>query len=211
MSHARMFAACTIACALTLICGPAFAQTAVATTIDISPLIGYGLAGVSLVIFVLAAWYLNGHVKDANSRAAIMLALEKGVQFGINKVEGALPTGTLSVNVGSSVAAQALKYVLDFAPQAAQQFGLTPQALAKMIWARLPAVDGQVSDDTFNQIAAAATGTAVAAPNTSDLLAAIAPVVEQAIADALAKLAANKTTTVTTASVTPAAATPAAA
>ena len=112
---------------------------------------------------------------------------------GFNVVQGATKDKVLTVDVGSSVVAQALKYLIQFAPDAASHFGLDQESLAKMLWARLPAVDGQVSDDTFKQIVAIANGTQAApAINPSDLALAIGPAVEQAMTAFLNRLPAQQ-------------------
>jgi hypothetical protein len=163
---------------------PAFAQTA-ATGLDLSPVLTFGLQGASMLILLAAAWFIYGHVKDANARTALMGILEKGVSLGYNVVDGALKDKVVNVNVGSTIAAQALKYALQFGPDAIAHFGLTPASLAKMIWARLPAVDGQVSDDTFNQIVATATGAPAPAANIATQVEAVMPAFLQALGDYL--------------------------
>jgi hypothetical protein len=166
---------------------PAYAQGASGTGVDLSPALTAGLSGVSLLIVVVALWFINGHVKDANARTALLGIVEKGVSLGYNVVNGALKDKVVSVNVGSSVAAQALKYVLQFGPDAAKHFGLDNASLAKMIWARLPHVDGTVTDETFNQIVASATGGPATISDVGKLVADAAPALVDAIVDLIAK------------------------
>lgn len=168
---------------ITFIAGPAAAQTAAVTGVDLSPVLTFGLQGVGMVILLAAAWFIYGHVKDANARTALMSILEKGVSLGYNVVDGALKDKVVNVNVGSSVASQALKYALQYGPDAIAHFGLTPASLAKMIWARLPAVDGPVSEDTFNQIVATATGTPAPSVSIGAQVEQLAPAVLQWIGD----------------------------
>lgn len=173
---------------ITLIAGPAYAQTAAATGLDLSPLLTLALQGVGTLLLLLAMWFIYGHVKDANMRAALLGILEKGVSLGYNATQGALKDKVVNVNVGSSIASVALKYALQLGPDALAHFGLTDNlpALAKMIWARLPAVDGPVTDDTYNQIVASATGTAAPAGSILSQAEDAAPLIIQALGDYLA-------------------------
>jgi hypothetical protein len=198
MTLLRLITAAAIACAIATcpftpaalhFIAPAFAQSVASApgAADFSPVVTVGLSVASLAALIVGAWFIYGHVKDQNARTALLTILEKGVSLGFNVVEGALKDKVLNVNVGSSVAAQALKYVLQFAPDALAHFGLNdPAVVAKMIWARLPAVDGPVSDDTFHQIAAAATGKG--APASAADVAALVAQAAPALAEELTKL-----------------------
>lgn len=149
--------------AVMMIAGPALAQfiggAVTASSYDIAPLVQTGIAGVFLIVTIIGAWFIYGHVADANARAALLSGLEKAVSFGFNVTAGALKDKTLNVNVGSSVVANALKYAQANLPAALARFGFDDKAAARALWARLPHVDGDVTDTTFNQIVAAANGT----------------------------------------------------
>lgn len=181
--------------AVALIAGAAYAQNEVLglvsppTAVDFTPLFGQVVQSVMLIVMLGVTWLVNKYVKDANTRATLLAAAQNAAKFGVNKIEGAVPGSVLTVNLGSAVAAEAVKYLQAVVPDALAHFGLDGEALAKFVWAHLPPVDGTVSDSTFTQIAAAASGSPSAstapAPTASDIVAALAPALEAAV-DALA-------------------------
>jgi hypothetical protein len=164
---------------------PAIAQplgqavVGVDTTFNIAPILIAVAQILAVAVLVAGVWLINGKVKDQNQRTALLGGLEKAVSFGINAVNGATKDKTLSINVGSTVVATALRYLQQFVPDAMNHFGMDEKSAAKALFARLPGVDGTVTDATFEQIVAAAHGTA---PNFS---VADAGVSAAAIADAI--------------------------
>lgn len=145
---------------------PAIAQplgTAVVgtdTTFNLAPVLIAVAQILAVGVLIVGVWLINGKVKDQNQRVALTGILEKAVAFGINAVNGAAKDKTMPVNVGSTVVATALRYVQQFGPDAMAHFGMDEKSAAKALFARLPGVDGPVSDATFDQIVAAAHGTA---------------------------------------------------
>lgn len=63
--------------------------------------------------------------------------LQKGIDYGINAVQGATKDKTLSVDVGNKVLAHAVQYVLDNAPSWLQAWMGGPDQIVKKIFARL--------------------------------------------------------------------------
>lgn len=141
---------------------PAFAQSIAiggpVSTVDAMPWLMLLLQGLGLVILLAVGWFVYGHVKDQNSRNAFLNIAAQAVSYGINVVAGATKDKTMSVNVGSSVIANALKFLQTYGPQAMERFGITEQDAVKMLWSRLPSVDGHVDEGTFAQVIAASKG-----------------------------------------------------
>lgn len=142
---------------------PVFAQPVtiggpVSTTVDAMPWLMLLLQGLGLLILLAVGWFVYGHVKDQNSRNAFLNIAAQAVSYGINVVNGATKEKTMSVNVGSSVVANALKFMQTYGPQAMARFGITEQDAVKMLWSRLPSVDGHVDEGTFAQVIAASKG-----------------------------------------------------
>lgn len=135
--------------------------------------------------------FVQGHLKDQAAKDTVLRAIENGVSFGLNKVDGALAGKPLTVNLGSAVATQAVKYVMNLVPNAAKRLGLDEAALAKIAVAKLPGVEGHISDEAVNGIAAAATGRAMASANVNDLVDSLIPALLPAIEKVLAARAAT--------------------
>jgi hypothetical protein len=163
------------------------------TAVDLAPLLQLVVQSLLVVVASVAAYFIQGHMKDDNARRTVLTAIENGVQFGMNKVNGALMGRPLDVQLGSSVAAQAVKYATTLVPDALARLGLGPEQLAKLAVAKLPAVDGHMSDDAIGEIAGVASGR-IAPPaktDTAALVVELAPLLEQLIAAMLAKRAAS--------------------
>lgn len=156
------------------------------TAIDVAPLVSaiaqLAIPAIGTVIYAL----LQSHLKDQAAKDTVLKAIKNGVSFGLNKVDGALAGKPLNVQLGSSVATQAVKYAMALVPDAAKRLGLNEASLAKIAVAKLPGVEGHISDEAINGIAAAATGRAVASASTTDivnaLIPAILPEIEKVIA-----------------------------
>jgi hypothetical protein len=127
-------------------------------TVELMPILMTAAQIAAVLVLTLAGWFVYKHVKDQNARDAILNVFEKAVGFGINVVSEASKDRTMSVNVGSSVVANGLRYALAQAPDALKRFGFDEVGIARALWARLPNVQGEVNDQTFNSIVAAATG-----------------------------------------------------
>jgi len=122
-----------------------------------------GVAGVTAqwLIWIVGASALalvQRNVKDKQARDTLSAAILNGVNYDFNMVPGALKGHTLAIDVGSKVAAHALRYVLDAGGAEAKRLDLQPADLAKRIIARIPNMDGETSDAIVHQVAAAAAG-----------------------------------------------------
>jgi len=125
---------------------PAFADvvdSAVATAIDLKPILDVALQLAAAVLLGFGGWVIRWLLlklrldADAQVRAYLTQALEAGVNMGIGKVSGA--AGKLhKVEIRNQVTAEALRYVVERVPGAIEHFGLTPAVVAQMIAARLP-------------------------------------------------------------------------
>lgn len=157
------------------------------TAVDLTSLVLLAVHLGMLGVLAGAYFLVNKYVKDEAARKVVFTAIASGVGYGMNKTQGALAGKVLSVNVGSQVAATALSYVKDAVPAAVGRFGLTDAALAKMIFARLPSVDGPVPDETITTIVKASGGGTVPPPSAGDLITILLPEIEAVVARALDK------------------------
>ncbi len=147
-------------------------------TVDIAPLVKAFADAAIPVIGMLIYYLLQGHLKDTAARTAVLGAIENGVQFGMNKVDGALAGKPLNVQIGSDVAAHAVRYALDLVPDAAKRLDLSPTKLAKIAVAKLPGVEGAIGSDVIAGIAAAANGEAVKPVDMDDVTKALMTIAE---------------------------------
>lgn len=160
--------ACAIV-AVTLFQLSAFAQGAAvppASSVDLGALVQAAGSLVVSGVSVVAYFFLNKYVKDANARTVLLGAIENGVKWGIAKVPGALPGHALSVGVGSQAAAAALQHVINTVPDALARHGTDLSGIVRIALGKLP-IDGQIDDATVNRIIANATGKAV--PSAADV------------------------------------------
>jgi hypothetical protein len=116
-------------------------------------------------VSIVAYFFLNKYVKDANARTVLLGAIENGVKWGVAKTAGALPGHALSVNIGSQAAAAALQHVIDTVPDALARHGNDFAGIVRIALGKLP-IDGSIDDATVNQIVANATGKA---PTAADI------------------------------------------
>lgn len=140
---------------------PAFAQQVVGgpiTTIDAMPWLMLILQGLGILVLIIVGWFVYGHVKDQNARNAFLNIAAQAVSYGYNVVAGATKDKTLSVNVGSSVVANALNFLRTYGPDAMVRFGINESDAVKMLWSRLVSVDGSVTDATLSNIVSASKG-----------------------------------------------------
>lgn len=154
------------------------------TAVDFAPLVSSLAQLLFVVVATAIAAYAQKHVKNADARTKILAAIDNGVAFGMNRVGGALAGKTLDVNLGSSVAAQAVRYAMATVPDAVAHLGLDEAHLAKIAVAKLPAVDGEISDDAIHSIVTAAGGHAPPMPTLQDAL----DIIRKSVADGSLKI-----------------------
>lgn len=201
-----LFATLAACAAVEFIAIPALAQfaqpgttmqvgtSAVGSVVDLAPMLMVIVEILATLALVAAAWFIFRHVTNQDARNALLSVAEKAVAFGINATNGALKDKTMSVNLGSSVVATAMKYALNAAPDALKKFGWDDKTLARALWARLPGVDGGLDDATLNQIVAAGSGTAPAG-SLVNAAAVSAPALAEALLAAIQKAKENGSVT----------------
>lgn len=129
----------------------AFAQDAPSTVIDLGPLIEALLALAAAAITAFAGFgvrYLQrklGIALDEDSRRALMNALNRGVDFALNRAGGLLPR---EIDARNALVAEAANYVIRSTPDALARFGITPERLREMIEARLPVDEPAIGSTT---------------------------------------------------------------
>lgn len=117
---------------------------AFAAEVDIRPLIDLGIQIVGACILaavgVLVPYALRKFKLDidAGHRDAIEKALAAAVNYGIQKA-GALSNKVDPIEVKNEAVAAAASYAVSKVPDALKHFDITPEKLAEMIRARLPA------------------------------------------------------------------------
>mgnify|MGYP007106202572 CR=1 FL=1 len=128
------------------IAAPAFAQTQVAVEGIYNVLQPYLLAVVSAIAAAVVGWLaellrrkFNLDI-DAAHRDALQTALTNGAGLLIGKAGGALADKKLDLK--SAALAEAVNYVLQAVPGAIRHFGITPEAVAEKLQAKLPQVSG---------------------------------------------------------------------
>jgi hypothetical protein len=168
----------------------AIAQTAAAApsgSVDLTNLVQSAGSVIVSAVSVVAYFFLNKYVKDANARTVLLGAIENGVKWGVAKTAGALPGHALSVNIGSQAAAAALQHVIDTVPDALARHGNDFAGIVRIALGKLP-IDGSIDDATVNQIVANATGTAPTAADIGKQLLEAAP----AFAEEITRILANR-------------------
>lgn len=123
---------------------PAFAQTTVAVESIYEILQPYLLAIVSVLATAIVGWLaellrrkFNLDI-DAAHREALQTALTNGAGLLIGKLGDAAAGRKLDLK--SAALAEAVNYVLQAVPDAVRHFGITPEAIAEKIQAKLPQV-----------------------------------------------------------------------
>jgi hypothetical protein len=163
--------------------------TSGSTVLDFAPLIQAAMQAVFLAVLSILAYWLQGHVKDENTRNAILSAAENGVNHAINRIDAASKDGSMSVPVASGVTAMAAKYVLDMVPGAVKSMGMDEKNIVNLVISKLPAnVTGNITDANIDFIASRISGkpgTAPPATDLSQLTAALTPIIQQAASDAI--------------------------
>lgn len=96
------------------------------------------------VLVPVATAYLIRKLKldmEAHQRDALQTSLTNAAGLVIQR--GAAHAGKLSVDTRNSHMAAAIRYVQDSAPDAVRKWGLTPEAIAEKVRAKLPQVEPQ--------------------------------------------------------------------
>jgi hypothetical protein len=125
---------------------PAFAQTEVPVEGLYNVLQPYLLAVVSVVATAIVGWLaellrrkFNLDI-DAAHREALQTALTNGAGLLIGKA-GSAAAGR-KFDLKSAALAEAVNYVVQAVPDAIRHFGITPEAVAEKLQAKLPQVSG---------------------------------------------------------------------
>ncbi|MBX3514307.1 MAG: hypothetical protein KIT15_06175 [Xanthobacteraceae bacterium] len=123
---------------------PAFAQADVPAESIYNVLQPYLVAVVSVLATAIVGWLaellrrkFNLDI-DAAHRDALQTALTNGAGLLIGKAGSALAGKKLDLK--SAVLAEAVNYVLQAVPDAIRHFGITPEAVAEKLQAKLPQV-----------------------------------------------------------------------
>jgi hypothetical protein len=140
----RHFSRGLAAALFVFVSAPAFAQTEVAVEGIYNVLQPYLLAVVSVVATAIVGWLaelvrrkFNLDI-DAAHREALQTALTNGAGLLIGKAGGAVAGRKLDLK--SAALAEAVNYVLAAVPDAIRYFGITPEAVAEKLQAKLPQI-----------------------------------------------------------------------
>lgn len=125
---------------------PASAQTEIAVESIYGILQPYLLAVVSVAATAIVGWLAEllrrkfGLDIDAAHREALQTALANGAGLLIGKLGVAAAAG--KIDLRSAALAEAVNYVLQAVPDAVRHFGITPEAVAEKLQAKLPQISG---------------------------------------------------------------------
>jgi hypothetical protein len=140
----RFFSRGLVAAFFVFVSGPAFAQNEVAVEGIYNVLQPYLLAVVSVIATAIVGWLaellrrkFNLDI-DAAHREALQTALTNGAGLLIGKAGGAVAGKKLDLK--SAALAETVNYVLQAVPDAIRHFGITPEAVAEKLQAKLPQV-----------------------------------------------------------------------
>ena len=123
---------------------PAFAQTEIAVEGIYNILQPYLLAVVSVIATAIVGWLAELMRRkfnldiDAAHREALQTALTNGAGLLIGKAGNAVAGKKLDLK--SVALAEAVNYVLQAVPDAIRYFGITPEAVAEKLQAKLPQI-----------------------------------------------------------------------
>ena len=133
-----------VAAFFVLISVPAFAQTEVPVEGLYNVLQPYLLTVVSVIATAIVGWLaellrrkFNLDI-DAAHREALQTALANGAGLLIGRAGNAVAGKKLDLK--SAMLAEAVNYVLQAVPDAIRHFGITPEAVAEKLQAKLPQV-----------------------------------------------------------------------
>lgn len=140
----RYYSRGLVAAFFILVAAPAFAQTEVPVESIYNVMQPYLVAVVSVLAAAIVGWLaellrrkFNLDI-DAAHRDALQTALTNGAGLLIGKAGSALAGKKLDLK--SAVLAEAVNYVLQAVPDAIRHFGITPEAVAEKLQAKLPQV-----------------------------------------------------------------------
>jgi len=120
---------------------PAFAQSEIVAEGLYTIVQPYLMAVVSVVATAIVGWLAELLRRkfsldiEASHREALQTALANGAGLLLGKLGGTLAGKTLDLK--SAVLAEAVNYVLQSVPDAVRHFGVTPEAIAEKISAKL--------------------------------------------------------------------------
>ncbi len=116
------------------------------TILDLSGVFGWALSFAVMLIGGATSWALKmaasylkaktGIELDDNTRKYLNDAIQKGLQYGANRVERLLHEHS-KIDVKRELIATASRYVLEAVPDALEKFDITEERLVNMIEARL--------------------------------------------------------------------------
>lgn len=108
------------------------------------------VAGIGLVVaFVLRS--LPKGIADIIRTVRVEQLLGRAVDYGINAVRGAVRDKALTVDVGSKVVAEAAQYAIDQAPGRLIEWAGGPEAIKKMVLARISLTSEAEAADVLDQ------------------------------------------------------------
>jgi uncharacterized membrane protein len=140
----RFFSRGLAAAFFVFVSAPAFAQTEVAVEGIYNVLQPYLLAVVSVIATAIVGWLAELMRRkfnldiDAAHREALQTALTNGAGLLIGKAGSAVAGKKLDLK--SVALAEAVNYVLQAVPDAIRYFGITPEAVAEKLQAKLPQI-----------------------------------------------------------------------
>lgn len=95
------------------------------------------IGAIALAAFAFLLRSVPKGIGDVIRTFQVEQIIQRGVDYGINAVKGATKDKELTINVGHAVLAEALQYIIDQAPAWLVSWVGGPEALKKMILARL--------------------------------------------------------------------------
>jgi hypothetical protein len=107
------------------------------TKIDTTQLLLSLIGGFFLIVNTVAVALINRYVKDRQMGVVLENGLKNSLGMLQQVAENAVPAITQSLPGVPPSVAPGVQYVLDHVPEAVQHWGLTPQAIAEKIIARI--------------------------------------------------------------------------
>lgn len=113
-------------------------------TIDLKPLLAVLIQFGAVILTVALSWAVKRaadyfHVaKDSELRKVVSGAIDNGIAFAVAKAKEAEARGAV-IHTKDEMVANAANYVLPKVPAALNSLGVTPEHLAEIITAKLPA------------------------------------------------------------------------
>lgn len=156
------------------------------TLVDIGPLLAAIFQGAGVIVLGAVAAWVRSHLKDQAAQKTVLTAVENAVSYAENHY-GIKPGQVYTIPIAKGVGATALQYVMDLVPDAVKRMGLDYPALAKIVVAKMPAIDRTPLDpSTVDDIVNAASGKTTASnPSVDDLVKVLEPMVQQLVNTAI--------------------------